>query len=70
MEKNVNPQLQAAPSPKFNVELRELRPVDSANQDEVVLVCRENVDFSVVTAFLAVMGKNQYVAISYPDAKV
>ena len=63
MEKNVNPQSQAAPSPKFNVELRDL-------SDDVALVRRENVDFSVVTAFLAVMTKGQYVAISYPDAKV
>lgn len=70
MDKNVNSQPQAAPSPKFNVELRENRLVDSARQDEVVLVRRVNVDFSVVTAFLAVMGKNQYVAIEYPDAKV
>lgn len=65
MDKNVNAQPQAAPSPKFNVELREMR-----KEEDVLLVSRENVDFSVVTAFLAVMGKNQYVAISYPDAKV
>lgn len=66
MEKNVIPQSQAAPSPKFNVELREY--TTNSETGEFCLVRRENVDFSVVTAFLAVMAKGQYVAISYPDA--